>query len=76
MVYVYDTCNGVAEPCTPGAAPLCVNAEGTLGDGHFCFGGQISEDGHYIFIDSDATNFAVLPFGAGAASYIATNPLY
>lgn len=74
MIYVYDSCNGVASGCAPQSAPVCLNAEGAVADAD-CIGGQISDDGKYININSQATNLISLPSGVTGASYVVPNPL-
>jgi hypothetical protein len=74
MIYVYDSCNGVASGCTPQSAPVCLNAKGAVADAD-CIGGQISDDGKYININSQATNLISLPSGVTGASYVVPNPL-
>jgi trimeric autotransporter adhesin len=72
MVYVYDSCNGVASGCTPRTTPVCLNAKGAAAETCTPFG--MSDDGKYILFGSSATN--LVQGVTRAADYIALNPLY
>jgi IPT/TIG domain len=77
MVFVYDTCYGAPSGCTPQAAPVCLNSQGAIADGG-CSGGQLSSDGQYINVSSQAQDLTPLPtaIAAWGASYIFKNPLF
>jgi hypothetical protein len=72
MVFVYDTCAGASGSCTPKAAPICLNSDGAVADSD-CSGGQMTDDGNFIAIYSEADN---LVGGTYGASYVAVNPLW
>ena len=75
MFFVSDTCNGVVPPatCTPQTGPACLNAQGAVADAD-CYG-EITPDGQYVVLNSQATNLSTLPNGAALPSYIAPNPV-